>query len=130
MLYTVNNGNTGRPAGCQRDILHLVTTVATAAGLGRPIAFSNGNAGAFHTEFFSDLGQLDKLEWDVIKSDDWGGNIRRHSKASEFLVADSVDWSAVKVVGCHNEGTAARVRESLAAAAHVPRIIVRTDWYY
>src|SRR5688572_18575557 len=27
MLYTINRGNTGRPAGCQRTIVHLVSTV-------------------------------------------------------------------------------------------------------
>lgn len=34
MLYTVNIGATGREKGCQRTILHLVSSVATGIGLG------------------------------------------------------------------------------------------------
>lgn len=30
MLYTINKGNTGRPAGCQRTIIHLVSSVEAA----------------------------------------------------------------------------------------------------
>ena len=35
MLYAINQGNTGRPAGCQDTIVHLVSNVGTAVGLGR-----------------------------------------------------------------------------------------------
>ncbi len=47
MLYTINRGNVpGRPAGCQRTILHLVSTVQAALNLDKPWALSDGNAGA------------------------------------------------------------------------------------
>ena len=87
MLYTINIGKTGRPAGCQSSIVHLVSTVAAAVNIGPDWAFSNGNAGAYHTDFFAALDFLDMLDWEIIESKDWGGN-RRHRKASEFLVAD------------------------------------------
>lgn len=32
MLFTVNRGNTGRPLGCQRAIVHLVSTLAAGIG--------------------------------------------------------------------------------------------------
>ena len=51
MLFTINQGKTGRPAGCQTTIIHLVSSVATAISLGRAWAISDGNAGAYHTGF-------------------------------------------------------------------------------
>lgn len=62
MLYTVNKGNTGKPAGCQRDIVHLVTTVSRAADLGVPWAISDGNAGAWGTTYRCELAALDDLD--------------------------------------------------------------------
>ena len=53
MLFTVNKGNTGHPPGCQRSILHLVSTVADGLATGKPWAISSGNAGAYHTTFES-----------------------------------------------------------------------------
>src|SRR5262249_9808875 len=53
MLFTINRGNTGRPTGCQRTILHLVSSVGFGVGLGRAWAVSDGNAGAFHTSFYA-----------------------------------------------------------------------------
>ncbi len=40
MLYTINQGYTGKTPGCQKEILHLVTTLVNARGLGRDWAIS------------------------------------------------------------------------------------------
>lgn len=45
MLFSINNGNTGRPAGCQRSILHLVSKVGLALNGATDWAISDGNAG-------------------------------------------------------------------------------------
>ena len=49
MLSTINKGNTGRPEGCQKSIVHLVPTMAAGIGTGKAWAISSGNAGANHT---------------------------------------------------------------------------------
>jgi hypothetical protein len=130
MLYTINRGNTGRPVGCQKDIVHLQTTVAAAAGLRRDWAFSNGNAGAYHAEFFNQLESLASLDWSIIGSTDWGGDVRRHRKASEFLVKDFFEFSAFRTIGCHNSEAKRRVSEFLAGTPFAPAVEVRADWYY
>ena len=58
VLFTVNRGATGRPPGCQKDIVHMVTTVAHAVGVGQSWAIADGNAGAGHTGFRADLAAL------------------------------------------------------------------------
>ena len=47
MLFTINKGATGRPQGCQRTIIHLVSRVIAGIGPGRTWAVSDGNAGHF-----------------------------------------------------------------------------------
>lgn len=130
MLYTINRGNTGRPVGCQRDIVHLQTSVAAAVGLGRAWAFSNGNAGAYHADFFNRLDLLATLDWNIIGSTDWGGDVRRHRKASEFLVKDFFEFNAFHTIGCHNADSLKRVSQFLAGTPFAPAVEVRAEWYY
>ncbi len=130
MLYTINLGNTGRPAGCQSSIVHLVSTVAAAIAVGSGWAFCNGNAGARYSDFFADLDSLDTLDWEIIGSNDWGGDNRRNKKASEFLVADFFPWKAINTIGCHNNQTAGHVSELLEGLPDSPNVAVKNDWYY
>jgi hypothetical protein len=130
MLYSVNQGNTGRVPGCQAEIVHLVTTVQAALGLRRPWVFSNGNAGALHAEFFADLNELANLDWSIIQSNNWAGDIRRHRKASEFLVGDFFEWSAIREIGCQSAGAAAKISALLGNTSNPPKITVRSNWYY
>lgn len=130
MLFTINRGNTGRAPGCQKEIVHLVSSMEIALGLGRDWAFSNGNAGAYLTDFFADVSQLAELDWGIIQSNDWAGEFRRGKKAAEFLVADFFAWEGVRLVGCHNATIAQQVHEILAGSVNAPAVKIRQDWYY
>lgn len=128
MLYTINRGNTGRPAGCQRTILHLVSTVADGIATGRQWAISDGNAGAVYPSFFGDAAALDDLDWDAIGTRLWQG--RTNQKSAEFLVADEFPWTSIRLIGCFNDEVAARVRSLLEGQAHRPEVRTMTTWYY
>ena len=58
MLFTINKGNTGRPAGCQRTIVHLVSTVAMGIGLERAGPSATATPGAAYPSFYANLKAL------------------------------------------------------------------------
>ena len=128
MLYTINQGRTGRPAGCQRTIIHLVSSVATAISLGRAWAISDGNAGAYLSGFESNLTALDGLDWPAIRARDWRG--RTHEKSAEFLVADFFPWDGIQQIGCHNAAIVQQVEALLQNQSHRPSVDVQRAWYY
>ena len=128
MLFTINKGNTGRPEGCQKSIVHLVATMAAGIATGKAWAISSGNAGAYHTTFSAKLDALDALDWVAIQEIQWQG--MQHQKSAEFLVADFFPWKAIQEIGCQNSTTADKVRSVLADAAHRPAVTIKTDWYY
>jgi len=128
MLYTINRGNTGRPPGCQRTIVHLVSNMAAGLATGRAWAVSSGNAGAYHTTFGTDLEALEELDWKAIRATDWKG--QQHQKAAEFLVADSFPWRGIQKIGCQNSGTLDKVRDLTAGAVHQPALELTPQWYY
>ncbi len=128
MLFTINKGNTGRTPGCQKTILHLVSVVEFAIGLGRAWSVSDGNAGAFHTCFYSDLIAIKLLDWSAIRATSWQG--KQHQKAAEFLVADFFPWTGIEKIGCHNSSVAARVSAMLEDQSHRPMVKTEPLWYY
>ena len=128
MLYTVNIGKTGRAPGCQRTIVHLVSTLAAGISQTRPWAISDGNAGSRHAMFSSDLAALADLDWPAIRATQWQG--RTHQKSAEFLLADFFDWQNFHAIGCYNQETAQQLQNFLAPAAHRPAVNVEPHWYY
>ncbi len=128
MLYTINNGNTGRPPGCQKTIVHLVSNVGVAVGLGRAWAVSDGNAGAYYTDFDADLRVLDSLDWPAIRARSWKG--RTHEKSAEFLIADFFPWNGIQQIGCYNSQVAGRVKDLIQHHSHQPSVDVQRSWYY
>ena len=128
MLYTVNQGNTGRPVGCQRTIIHLVSRVGSALETGAEWAISSGNASAAYASFCKDLGELENLDWQAIRATQWQG--MTHEKSAEFLVADLLPWTAIHAIGCHNRVVAAQVAAILDPVPHRPMVSVEPAWYY
>jgi hypothetical protein len=101
-----------------------------AANQGRPIAISDGNAGAGYATFRSDLAALDDpshLRWADIDTNQWQGKM--HFKQAEFLVADRFDWSAIVFVGCHNATVASHVTRLLPQHGS-PNVGAQPSWYY
>ena len=128
MLFATNKGATGRPAGCQRTILHLVSRVSVGIGLGRAWAVSDGNAGAFHTWFGSTMLSIKLLDWEAICATDWRG--KTHQKSAEFLVADAFPWTGIHAIGCHNNDVVMQVQEMVNSQQHRPAVTVESQWYY
>ncbi|MFA6240370.1 MAG: DUF4433 domain-containing protein [Candidatus Hydrogenedentales bacterium] len=128
MLYTINQGNTGKPSGCQTTVIHLVSTIGYAVNLGSEWAISDGNAGSFHANFYSDLSQLSTLDWSAIHANQW--TRKTHEKSAEFLVADFFPWAGIIEIGCHDTMVALNVEKMLEGAAHKPVVNVRSAWYY
>jgi hypothetical protein len=129
MLFTVNKGSVpGRPAGCQKDIVHLVSDVQSGIDIGRKWAISDGNAGAAYTSFHGSLDGLDQLDWNAIRARDWRG--LTHQKMAEFLVEHSVPWTSITQIACYDQRVFQMVSSLVANSAHRPSVAVKPEWYY
>lgn len=72
------------------DIINIL--VNTYSALRKNYCFTDGNAASPHTHQYFSINNLDKLDWDVIKSDDWGGNKeKKRKKNAEFLVYPKIE---------------------------------------
>ena len=128
MLYAINRGNTGRPQGCQRSIVHLVSTLSIGLALQSAWAVSDGNAGAASTLFDNTLAAVEQLNWPAIRATDWRGIT--HQKSAEFLVENFFPWTGFTKIGCYDQAVAAHVAGVLNGHAHRPIVTVEPEWYY
>ena len=135
MLYVIHMGNHPELAyrGGQGPIVHLEAdlrrTVAWANSNNRRWAFTSSNAGSRYFEDYSDLAQLDKIDWDAVQANNWAGD-RKEPKQAEFLIEGSFPWEMVSRVGIESQRIYGKVRGALSKSCHRPTVAIRPDWYY
>lgn len=133
MLYLIHMRNPELAyRGGQDPIIHLEAdlreTVAWADANKRRWAFTASNAGARGFNDYSDLRDLNKLDWNAINARIWSN--RKHGKQAEFLVEKSVPWSLIRRVGAQSRRIRLRALRDIQASAHKPPVEIRRDWYY
>jgi len=133
------NLKTGRVPGYtegQEPLVYLVTTAQAIQQSGCRFVFSDGHGLAGFTDWYDDLAQLDQVDWDIVGERYWRDtpedNDRKRRKQAEFLVLDRLDWSLIGAIGVINNKMKAKVEAILQQHANrrLPKVVVRSDWYY
>lgn len=134
MLYMISKRNHPELSyrGGQNSIIHLEAdlrqTVAWADAQGRRWAFTRSNAGACYFEDYSELSQLDEIDWDAVQARDWRQCKER--KQAEFLVECSFPWKLVSRIGVLSWLLYRQVQAALQVSGHRPPVQIKLDWYY
>lgn len=136
MLYVIareNHPNLSYRGG-QKPIVHLRANLSRIVSAlyveGRRWAFCLGNAGASYTEFRSNLGAIDEINWAAVRAHDFREKAIKEGKQAEFLVHEFFAWEAIEFIGVKSEATRARVEAAIAGASHKPQIGIKPDWYF
>lgn len=134
MLYVIskqNHPNVAYQAG-QGPVIHLEAdlneVVAWANAQPLKWAFTDINAANRAADFYNNLNDLGKLDWDAIAAVSWVR--RRDHKMAEFLLHERFPWTLVRRVGVHSQPMAQRVADAMQGAAHRPPVEIKREWYY
>ena len=145
MLMAINSGLVPDCTYRQDDIVHLVSTAQEVQRLNLPFVFSDVHAAFDYARFFSDLGQLSEIEWQIFFEDPrrdgyciyWQNRHtpphhvrRKETRQAEFLVHDSVPIAAIGEICVRNRESESRVRTALAGTGWTPPIRIVSGWYY
>ena len=136
MLYVIHRANHPELTygGGQHPILHLEadlrTVIAWAEENERRWAFSLSNAGAYYTEFRSNLDELGDLDWRAIAATDFRDRDVMERKQAEFLLHATFPFQLVERIGVHSETIRAPLAAELARRGHPAPVEVRREWYY
>ena len=136
MLYILHRGNhpdISFEEG-QRPIVHLQADLGAAVewadNNGVKWAFSDRNAGVYVAEFFDNLEQVDKINWDAVAATDFRDVFVKEGKQAEFLMFEAFPWSLVETIGVIDRRIDSQVNQALAEANHRPPVRVERAWYY
>lgn len=75
MLYVINQGGVQGYTEGQRSILHLVSSAEAVRDAGLPFAFTDGHAEMDISRFFTDLHDLDKVDWEIMQAKYWNDTL-------------------------------------------------------
>jgi hypothetical protein len=136
MLYVIHCANHPELTyrGGQDPIVHLEAdlhrVVAWANDNRVRWAFSLSNAGAYYTEFRSNLSDLHELDWDAIAARDFRDPDVKECKQAEFLLYGYFPFVLVERIGVFNALIRDTVTQALLGGGYTPCIEVRAEWYY
>lgn len=136
MLYAIHRGSVPAYRGGQRDVVYLVSSAEVVAASELLWCFTDGHAVEGITEFFDNLAELTRVDWNAVRTWRWGRQyqlanpdvLRR--KQAEFLVHASFPWRLVERIGTLDLAMATQVRTLLDGTTHKPRVTIEPNWYY
>lgn len=114
MLFNIKTGYRV-PKQPQEDIIYLCCKVIDLAKL--PVwCYSDGNASNLVTSFYTDLDDIDELDWISIYAEKWNNGTdndsdRMRKKAAEFLVKDHVPRHNICKIIVLNQDVRQRIQE-------------------
>ncbi len=134
MLYAINGGYVEGYSEGQGAVLHLVSSVETILKAGLDYVFSDGHAELVISRFYKDPSDLDKVDWDVMKSRYWNDTEddtdRKRRRQAEFLVSNFFPWNLVERIGVINGETKKEVESIISTVAYKPVVEICGTWYY
>ncbi len=133
MLYAIDGGYVQGYDDGQREVVHLAVVVSEVA---RPDEFvvTDGHAELALSSQFGTHEGLDEVDWNIMHANFWRDTDedgdRKRRRQAEFLVYDSVPFSAVRVIWVCDDDARTRVAAALEDSRFEPAICIRKDWYY
>jgi hypothetical protein len=136
MLYLMYKGNHPdlKYVGGQEPIVHiqadLVSVVEWAKKNMVKWAFSDRNAGTYYAEFYNEMRDLDKINWEAVTASDFRQPLIKEGKQAEFLLYKSFPFDLIESIGVINAEIQSIVKNILQGTALVDKVQMRPDWYF
>lgn len=133
MLFMIHKGKVPDYKGTQEELVYLVSNVEVIQEAGVPFVFTDRHAKLGYAEHYNDYNQLAELDWETIRSDNWGqqyGVIKKEIKQAEFLVHQSLPLNLVQGIICHNDQIHRIVEAAMKDAGVSLPVVCRSNLYY
>ncbi|MBL7913990.1 MAG: DUF4433 domain-containing protein [Bacteroidia bacterium] len=134
MLYVIHKGNDPEVIQTpQEEIIYLVTDMEKLNRLGCQYIFTDRHAKLDYTKFYNNSDDLEKLNWEFIKTDQWGrqfGAERMEMKQAECLVYRYIPTEALLGIAVLNEKVYDIVIQRLKGNEIEIPVKIRPNFYF
>ncbi len=134
MLYNIVTGYNGITQRDRHEIVILVSSVEKLSASGVRFVFTNRHALVQYATFYSDVRDLDKIDWELLRARDFArsesdpGKVERYQ--AELLAFQKVPVEALLGIACYSEESKSRVASVLADAGIELKVVVKRDWFF
>lgn len=134
MLYACHTGYASDYEDGQEAIIYLVSNIQVCLEEDLNYIFTDGQANSNGSSFYTDLDDLDKIDWELINHWSWKNTNedmdRRRRKQAEFLVADFFPIDLITEIVVENVNMQRKVCEILNEYDYDILVNVKRNWYY
>lgn len=136
MLLQLKSGRVEGYNEGQAPLLYLVSSVKRVVASGATYVFSDGHGIAVYTQWYDNLADLDKVDWEMVSQRYWADNVddmdRQRRKQAEFLVHRFCDWKLIDKIVVYNDRMKERVEQILNKFSSGLRrpVYIEAGWYY
>lgn len=134
MLLQLHTGRVDGYNEGQAPLIYAVSTVETITQAGLGFVFSDGHGIAVFTQWFDDINDLDKVDWNMVHANYWADTVddmdRQRRKQAEFLVHQFCPWGVINRIGVLNDAAKKRVEHILDQKEISMSVEIHRPWYY
>lgn len=134
MLRNINTGWGGIRKRPNEEILILVSSLHHVAARNRSYLFTDGHAYPPQTNYYSNLADLDKIDWSILQARNFKRDPEDPAKferyQAEALVHQHLPISDLLGIVCYTEEMKANIEHQLAAHRLEMPVYARTGWYF
>ena len=135
MLYVLSKGGVAGVECTQEDLVYLASSVERIAEYPLDFVFTDRHAVLAYAKFYQQAEDLFQLNWDAIRSDQWGDRYDstravRELKQAEFLVYQHVPMDCIEGTICQTEKTSTFVAAYLAASKCKIPCVIKPDYFF
>ncbi|QBH01014.1 DUF4433 domain-containing protein [Xanthomonas oryzae] len=134
MLRNVNTGWGGIQRRTNEEIVILVSSLHHVAARGWSFLFTDSHAYYQLTNFYSDLANLDKIDWPLLQARDFRRDQEDPAKferyQAEALVYRHLPVDGLLGIVCYTDDMKVSIELQLKARKLALPVYARTEWYF
>ena len=134
MLFVINQANDPEVIKTpQHEIIYLVTTLQKLQKYNCKFVFTDRHAKLAYAKFYNDINDINKLNWDIINSQQWGrqyGNERIEIKSAECLVHKFIPFEAFLGIACKTQNIFDLINNELLKKNKNIVVKIKENYYF
>lgn len=134
MLFNIKTGYGGIRQVPNQEIAILVSSLHRVNELGIRFVFTNQHAYPAAAEYFSDLADLDRVDWPLLQSRDFRHDPDDPGKKERYQ-AEALIWrymplDALLGACCYNESVKVQIQAEIGRRGLEIKTLVQPGWYF
>lgn len=134
MLRNIHTGRGGIQKRANEEIVILVSSLPHIAGLGLPFLFTDSHAYYKWANYFSDVSDLDKIDWLLLQRRDFKRDPEDPAKferyQAEALIHQYLPIDGLLGIVCYTTALKQSIESQIELRNLTLPVHVRTQWYF